>query len=92
MRITPLMTEKSMTEAKDGRYSFWVPTSLTKNQIKTQIGEIFGVSVVSVRTINYKRLTKRNIRGKKQVVKARKKAVVTLSGKDKIDLFEEKTK
>lgn len=88
-KIKPILTEKSLADAKSGKYSFWVSPSLTKYQIKKLISEIFEVQVDSVATANYKREEKRSVwRRKKSVKPARKKAVIVLKGKDKIDLFE----
>lgn len=76
--------------AKEGKYTFWVDRNITKPQVKKLVSSIFKVTVVSVRTINLAGESKRTMAGKKKIIKPRKKAVVTLKGKDKIDLFEEK--
>ena len=89
MNLTPIFTEKSMKVAKDGVYSFWVLPSLSKSQIKKLVGDTFGVKVESVKTLNYKKSVKRNFRGRTVTKPAHKKALVTLSGKDKIEIFEE---
>ena len=52
MNLTPIFTEKSMKVAKDGVYSFWVLPSLSKSQIKKLVGDMFGVKVESVKTLN----------------------------------------
>ena len=91
MRLIPILTEKSLEEAKNGNYTFLVDKNFTKFQIKRLVGETFGVSVRKVRTLNARKIIKRTITGRKKIIPARKKAIVTLSGKDKIDLFEEKT-
>ena len=90
MKFAPILTEKTMKDAKNGFYTFWVDRFLTKNMISKLISKIFGVHVTSVRTINYKGGVKRNYKGKKETVKAGKKAIVALGDKEKIDLFEEK--
>ena len=95
MRITPILTEKSLNLAKRGVYSFWLNPSLNKNEIKKLVGEAFGVHVTEVRTINYKKSVYRNNRGRNVVEPARKKALVMLNKDEKIDAFEvkkEKTK
>lgn len=92
MKLTPVLTEKSLKVAKDGKFSFWVIKSLTKNQIREQIEETFGVHVTSIKTINFKKETKRNFKRQLVTKGARKKAIVTLAKDEKIDLFEEKTK
>lgn len=90
--IKPVLTEKSLQEAKTGSYTFWVDRGLTKTEIKKLIGSVFDVKVTSVRTSNSKGGFKRNARGQTQRVKAAKKARVVLSKGQKIDLFDEKTK
>lgn len=92
MRLKPVLTEKSMSEAKKGIYTFWVERGMNKNQIRKAVEDVFGVNVVKVRTINVAGETKRTFRGEKRVIKPRKKAMVTLKEKEKIDLFEEAKK
>ncbi len=92
MKIIPVLTEKSLAQAKEGNYTFWVDRKLNKNQIRKLIEEVFGVQVTRVRTINVRGEIKRTFRGRKIVIKPRKKAIVTLKGKEKIDLFETKKK
>jgi large subunit ribosomal protein L23 len=90
MILKPVLTEKSLRNAKDGLYTFWVDRGLTKNQIKSLIAKVFSVHVRTARTINYKGGVKRNFKGKEQTIKDRKKAMVTLADKEKIAIFEEK--
>jgi large subunit ribosomal protein L23 len=91
MKLQPVLTEKSLQEAKRGNYIFFVDRNLTKPQIEKLVNEVFGVTVSKVRTLNLRRIVKKTITGRKKVIPAQKKAIVTLSGKDKIDLFEEKS-
>lgn len=90
MKLTPVLTEKSLSLAKEGNYTFWVDRRMNKNQIKRMVEEAFGVHVVRVRTINMRAEVKRTIRGRKRVIKPKKKAIVTLKEKEKIDLFDVK--
>ena len=92
MKLTAVLTEKSLNDAKSGRYTFLVERGLTKMEIKKLVEDSFGVNVVSVRTANIKAGSKKNLRGQTQRSKAGKKAWVSLKEKEKIDLFEEKTK
>lgn len=92
MKIKPVMTEKSMNDAKKGKYTFLVPLDMSKFKIKETLGEIFSVKVKNVRTQNRKGMIKTTLMRKKMKVKPTKKAVVTLSGKDTIDIFETETK
>jgi len=91
MKLQPVLTEKSLQEAKRGNYIFFVDRNLTKPQIEKLVSDVFGVTVSKVRTLNLRRIVKKTITGRKKVIPAQKKAIVTLSGKDKIDLFEEKS-
>lgn len=90
MKLEPILTEKSLKEAKRGNYTFWVEKNLSKSQIKSLVNEVFGVHVVSVKTANLKEAHKRSLWGKKRKIPARKKTIVTLKEKEKIDLFETK--
>lgn len=88
--IKPILTEKGLNEAKKGKYTFYVDRGLNKYQIRERINELFGVHVVSVKTINLKSLIKKDYKGKIKKIAAKKKAVVSLKGKEKIDLFDVK--
>jgi len=90
MKVTPILTEKSLNVAKEGKYTFVVDVGLNKLEIAKLINSIYGVHVVSVRTLNYKSGEKRNAKGRKVSIKAFKKAVVTLGKDEKIDAFEVK--
>ena len=92
MKLIPVLTEKSMSEAEKGNYTFFVERNMNKGQIKKAIEEAFGVNVVKVRTMNVVGEEKRTIRGRKKIIKPKKKAMVTLKEKEKIDLFEEAKK
>lgn len=87
MKLKPILTEKSMKEAGGGLYSFWVPVGLTKHQIKELIGETFGVNVTKVRTQSRRACVRTTLTRKKMTLASRKKALVTLAGKQTIDLF-----
>ena len=91
MKLQPLFTEKSMADAKLGKYSFWVNTDMTKTEIKKAINAAFDVHVRQIRTISLPQSTRRTLQGKFATKKARKKAIVTLTAKESIDLFEDKS-
>ena len=92
MKLKPVLTEKSLREAKKGNYTFMVDRLMNKKQIKRAVEEIFGVEVARVRTMNLKDVIKKDYLRRKKVIKGGKKAIVTLKGKGKIDLFEERKK
>lgn len=89
--IKPLITEKMTLQTdKLGVFGFIVNQSANKIQIKSAIEKNYGVTVVSINTINYMgklkhRYTKtRIISGRKNSFK---KAIVTLKKGDSIDFF-----
>ena len=92
MKLMPVVTEKSLKDAKAGRYTFTVLPGFNKDEIRKAVEEMFKVHVTGVATINSKGGTKRNARGRIQSKAASKKAIVTLAKDEKIDLFEEKKK
>ena len=87
-KITPVFTEKSLRNAKEGKYTFRVEKNLNKYQIKQLVEENFEVKVESVKTMNEKDLEKTNFKGKKRKIKGKKKAIVSLKGDKKIDIFD----
>ncbi len=90
--ITPIFTEKSLKLAKTGKYSFWVGRKANKMSLKSEIAKLFGVHVVSVKTISTSSEKGKNARGVKFATVRNKKAIFTLKDKEKIDLFEESKK
>ncbi len=92
MKIIPVLTEKSLNLAQEGKYTFWVDPGLTKNEIRTLINKIFNVHTKEVRTINFKKGERKNLRGRKVRIIGRKKTMVVLSKDEKIELFEKKGK
>lgn len=89
MKLAPVLTEKTLEQAKKGKYTFKVGKGLNKNQIKKMVEDAFDVEVEKVRTMNDAGEEKRTVLGRKRVVMPQKKAVVSLKGKDKIEIFEE---
>ncbi len=92
MKLVPILTEKSMKDAKSGKYTFLVGTNATKHMIKDLVSKVFNVKVASVRIINRRGRIKKTWRGNKRQIKPTKKAIVSLKGKDTIDVFEETKK
>lgn len=88
--IKPHLTEKSMGEAKRKLYTFLVDRDMDKAHIKKQVEEIYEVHVTGVRTIKIRGGVKKNSRGQKVKIPGKKKAMVTLFGDEKIDVFTEK--
>ncbi len=92
MKLTPILTEKSLNEAKNGRFTFYVEMGLNKHQIAESIEKAYKVNVISVSTMNSKKLSKKNSRGVVQSEMARKKAIVGLKKDQKIEYFVENAK
>lgn len=88
-KLEPVFTEKTLNDAKKGNYTFRVSKGLNKHQIKKLVEKAFGVTVTSVRTMNEPGEQKRTMLGRKRVVMPKKKAIVSLKEKEKIDIFEE---
>ena len=86
--VRPLVTEKSSAAYQNRKeYTFEVHPQATKPQIRTALERLFGVTVVSVRTMQMRRheVTRGRTRG---TTAAWKKAVVTLKDGDSIAVFE----
>jgi large subunit ribosomal protein L23 len=88
----PIITEKTLQEAKRGRYVFKVGIGMNKNEIKQVTEKMFGVSVINVKTMRVSGKTYRT--GKKWIKRERhdwKKAIVVVKEGQKISLFDTKT-
>jgi large subunit ribosomal protein L23 len=87
--LRPVVSEKSYGLLDCAAYTFVVHPDANKIEIRQAIESIFNVRVSKVNTLNRKGKRKRNRRsftfGKRSDTK---RAVVTLVGDDRIDLFE----
>lgn len=85
--IRPVITEQSMTQAQDKKYTFIVAKNANKTEIKKAVQEIFKVKVEKVNTMNYAGKSKRMGRHEGKT-SSFKKAVVTLTAASKeIEFF-----
>ena len=85
--IAPVVSEKSYDLIeKNNTYTFVVDRRSNKSEIKDAIEDIFSVGVVSIRTQNRQGKVKRTgqVLGQRKNVK---RALVTLTEGDNIDLF-----
>jgi large subunit ribosomal protein L23 len=84
--IAPVVSEKSYAELNRNWYTFLVRPDANKTEIKIAIQQIFGVTVVTVNTLNRdgKRKRTRFGWGKR---KDTKRAMVKLADGDRIDAF-----
>jgi large subunit ribosomal protein L23 len=87
--LKPVVSEKSYALLDRGVYTFVVHPDANKVEIRHAIESIFNVRVAKVNTLNRHGKRKRNRRsptyGKRSDTK---RAIVTLAGDDRIDLFE----
>ena len=84
----PVVTEQSMAQMQDRKYTFEVDKRANKIQIRKAVEEIFGVKVESVNTINVIGKFKRM--GRNEGKRADwKKAIITLTADSKtIEFFD----
>ena len=87
--IAPIITEKSMMDASQGKFTFRVDRFATKEEIKKVVEKKFKVHVTNISTSILKGKSVRT--GMKRTEKKLtpvKKAVVTLKKGEKIGMFE----
>lgn len=86
--IRPIISEQSMAQIADRKYTFVVAKSANKIEIKKAVEEIFGVKVENVTTLNMAGKMKRMGRYEGRRA-AWKKAVVKLTeGSKTIEFFD----
>ena len=84
--LKPVISEKSYSLLDENKYTFVVPRSANKTQIKVAVESAFDVRVVGVNTLNRpgKRVRTRTGYGKRPDTK---RAIVTVAQGDRIDIF-----
>ena len=86
--LKPVITEASIAEIQDKKYTFRVASDANKTEIAKAVEEIFGVKVEKVNTISMKAKTKR-VRYVEGKTSAWKKAIVKLTDDSKtIEFFD----
>ena len=86
--LAPIISEKSMDDSANKKYTFKVATDANKFEIKAAVEEAFGVEVIRVNTSNFDGKLKRQGRFVGRTA-AYKKAIVTVSANSKpIEFFE----
>ncbi len=87
----PIITEQSMADVHQGKYTFKVNTKASKKEIAQVVQRLFNVQVTNVTTRimpgKQRRIGRTN---KFTKTSSWKKAVVSLEEGQKIDLFEKK--
>ena len=87
--LRPVVSEKSYSRLDNGVYTFVVHPDATKLQVRSAIETIFNVKVSKVNTLNRQGKKRRNRKSNTFGAKAdTKRAMVTLAGNDRIELFE----
>ncbi len=85
----PHITEKSMADVKQGKFTFIVAKDANKDEIRRTIENQFKVNVIKIVTTVQKGKTKRvGVRRAEKSLTAVKKAIVTLKSGQKIDMFD----
>lgn len=85
----PLFTEKSVQDAKNGKFSFVVDIAASKGAIAQAVQKQFDVKVVDVATSILKGKTKRVGKRRTEITVSKiKKAIVQLKEGQKINLFD----
>ncbi len=89
----PLLTEKATTLSENNnRFTFVVDKKANKLQIKSEVENLYGVTVEEVRTMRYgggkakRKFTSRGVA--EQTVSLWKKAIVTVAEGETIELFD----
>ncbi|UCH60593.1 MAG: 50S ribosomal protein L23 [Anaerolineales bacterium] len=87
----PLVTEKSnYMNSELHQYVFEVAPNATKAMVRDAVETLFDVNVLRVNVINVPAKRTRRIRSRRLMIRRSgyKKAIVTLSPEDTIDIFE----
>ncbi len=84
--LAPVISEKSYGLLDENKYTFIVAPDANKTQIKIAVEQVFGVRVLGVNTLNRPGKRKRT-RGGFGQRKDTKRAVVSLSPGDRIEIF-----
>ena len=86
--LKPVITEKSMDDAAERKYTFKVAPTANKTEVKLALEEIFGIEIAKVNIMNVKGKVKRMGRNVGRTA-AYKKAIVTLTPNSKeIEFFQ----
>ncbi|MEI7603747.1 MAG: 50S ribosomal protein L23 [bacterium] len=92
--IKPLITEKSVAQAVNGKYTFLINTLANKTDVITAAKKVLGVTAKSVRIVRYQDHRRRvNFVDPSKGSRIRKtvnfkKAIIELDGDQKLDYFD----
>ncbi|MEJ7770829.1 MAG: 50S ribosomal protein L23 [Geodermatophilaceae bacterium] len=85
--ISPVISEKSYGLLDQNKYTFLVPRSANKVQIRIAVEEVFGVKVLGVNTLNRQGKRKRARRVSAGKRPDTKRAIVSVAVGDRIEIF-----
>jgi len=86
--IKPVISERSMDDAQNRKYTFKIATDANKTQVKKALEEIFDIEIAKVNVMNVRAKKKRQGRTS-GMTSASKKAIVTLKPSSKeIEFFQ----
>jgi len=86
--LKPVITEKSISDQAQGKYSFWVSIDSTKSQILRAFQAVFSEKPLSINTLITKGKIKTDWKKHRPITKPnRKKAIITVAKDKKIDLL-----
>jgi large subunit ribosomal protein L23 len=84
--LRPIVSEKSYSLLNENKYTFIVHPDANKTEIKIAVERLFNVRVLAVNTVNREGKRKRTRYGWGKR-KDTKRAIVTVAGTDRIDIF-----
>lgn len=87
--VRPIISEKSMLDAKSGKFTFVYGRSAQKEHIKKEIEQMFSVHVTSIATSVMKGGRKKIGKRREEIrISPWKKATITLAKGENISLFD----
>jgi large subunit ribosomal protein L23 len=85
--VAPVVTEKTLRSANEGKYTFRVLNDANKIEIRQAVEAVFDVKVKSVNTLMVKAKRRRRTMAGRGRVPDWKKAIVTLQPGQKIEIL-----
>ncbi len=86
--IKPVISERSMDDVQERKYTFKVNKDANKTQVKQAVEEIFGVEVEKVNIMNVKGKMKRMGRNVGMTAAGKKAIVKLTAGSKEIEFFQ----
>jgi large subunit ribosomal protein L23 len=86
--LKPVISERSMDDAQQRKYTFKVATDANKTEVKHALEEIFGIDIQQVNIMNVKGKKKRQGRNVGMTSKSRKAIVTLKQGSKEIEFFQ----